>query len=112
MRSRGWLGKVMVGSGATLLAAGTLLILISLFQESSYRSIESISSQDTLAHAVVQQPAVQPDKVLYGMVVNNLEVIEGQVKRNQRFTDLFKPHFVNDKVVRQLSALSRDVFDF
>jgi murein DD-endopeptidase MepM/ murein hydrolase activator NlpD len=102
----------MVGSGTTLLLSGALLVLIYLFQWSSHLPLESAGPQDTVVQIAVPQPEVQADRILYGMVVNDLEVIEGQVKKNQRFTDLFKPHFVNEKVVRQLSALPRNVFDF
>ena len=100
----------MIGVGTTLVLAGALVILIFLFQKSSHRPVHSSIQQDTVQLASISAPL--PDKVLYGIVVNDLEVIEGQVKRNQRFTDLFKPHFVDDKIVRQLSSLPKNVFDF
>jgi murein DD-endopeptidase MepM/ murein hydrolase activator NlpD len=112
MKSRSWLGKLMIGGGTTILLAGILLILISLFQVSSKPAAHLTTQQDSLTQITVPEPVAQPDRVLYGMVVNDLEVIEGHVRKNQRFTDLFKAHFVHDKVVRQLSALPRDVFDF
>jgi murein DD-endopeptidase MepM/ murein hydrolase activator NlpD len=50
--------------------------------------------------------------VLYGMEINNLEVIVDFIKRNQRFTDLFEGHYVSENVQRQLSTLPREIFDF
>jgi murein DD-endopeptidase MepM/ murein hydrolase activator NlpD len=100
----------MVGGGSALLLAGLFIVLIALFQRSSRPPAQSIATQDTTSQVLQQDPPVE--KVLYGIVVNELEVIEGQVKRNQRFTDLFKAHYVDEKIVRQLSSLPRNVFDF
>lgn len=50
--------------------------------------------------------------VLFGMEVNNLEVIVDFIKRNQRFTDLFEGYFVSEDIQRQLSMLPRETFDF
>jgi murein DD-endopeptidase MepM/ murein hydrolase activator NlpD len=110
MRSNTWQGKLLIGVGTTLLVTGALVVLISLFQKTTQPSVQAVVRQDTLHLAPEPQPAA--DKVLYGMVVNDFDVIEGQVKKNQRFSDLFKPHFVNEKVVRQLAALPKNVFDF
>ncbi len=50
--------------------------------------------------------------VLYGMEINNLEVIVDFIKRNQRFTDLLEGYHVSADVQRQLSMLPRQTFDF
>lgn len=49
---------------------------------------------------------------LHGMVVNNLHVVEDEVKRNQRFSDLLNGYFVSPKVKQQLALLPRNVYDF
>lgn len=50
--------------------------------------------------------------VLYGMVVNDLHVVEDRVKRNQRFADLWAGYHVAPEIQRQLNLLPRTVFDF
>jgi murein DD-endopeptidase MepM/ murein hydrolase activator NlpD len=50
--------------------------------------------------------------LLYGMVVNDFQVVEDVVKRNQRFSDLLKGYYVPAHVQQQLSLLSRETFDF
>lgn len=50
--------------------------------------------------------------VVYGMVVNNLSVVEDEVKRNQRFFDLFEGAHIPAKIFQQLNALPRTIFDF
>jgi murein DD-endopeptidase MepM/ murein hydrolase activator NlpD len=46
------------------------------------------------------------------MVVNDLNVSEERVKRNQRFADLLEGHFVLPRVQQQLNLLPRRIFDF
>ncbi len=55
--------------------------------------------------------AVQPI-LLYGIVVNDFQVVEDVVKRNQRFSDLLQGYYVPPRVQQQLSLLSRETFDF
>ena len=71
------------------------------------------------ADYAVESDTVQPHEVLfpepkvfYGMLINNHEVIEKEVKRNERFTDLLKGYRVNDAIFRQLALMPRSVFDF
>lgn len=49
---------------------------------------------------------------LYGMIIDSLRVVEDEVKRNQRFTDLFEGHYVSPEIVKQLNFVPRDIFDF
>lgn len=49
---------------------------------------------------------------LHGMVVNNLHVVEDEVKRNQRFTDLLSGYYVSPIVLQQLNLLPRSTYDF
>ncbi|NOT75158.1 MAG: peptidoglycan DD-metalloendopeptidase family protein [Cyclobacteriaceae bacterium] len=59
-----------------------------------------------------EKPEEPQPVVLYGMVVNDLQITEDVVKRNQRFSDLFQGYYVPAHVQQQLSLLSRDTFDF
>ncbi|MCU0397885.1 MAG: peptidoglycan DD-metalloendopeptidase family protein [Cyclobacteriaceae bacterium] len=49
--------------------------------------------------------------LLYGMVVDDHVVIEDKVKRNQFLADILKEYNVPVKLINQVSALPRDVFD-
>ena len=54
---------------------------------------------------------IQP-LVVYGMQANGLRIIEDEVKRNQRFFDLFDSVYVAPSVFQQLNSLPRPIFDF
>ncbi|MBX2913774.1 MAG: peptidoglycan DD-metalloendopeptidase family protein [Cyclobacteriaceae bacterium] len=49
---------------------------------------------------------------MHGMVVNNLHVVEDEVKKNQRFTDLLGEYYVSPAIKQQLNLLPRSVYDF
>lgn len=51
-------------------------------------------------------------QMMHGMAVNNLHVVEDEVKRNQRFTDLLEGYYVSPKVKQQLSLLPKSIYDF
>jgi len=59
----------------------------------------------------VEHEIIKPE-FLHGMVVNHLLVVEDQVKRNQRFTDLLNGYYVSPSVMQQLNLLPRSVYDF
>jgi hypothetical protein len=46
------------------------------------------------------------------MVVNDLSVVEDEVKRNQRFTDLLSGYYVSPAVMQQLNLLPKKIYDF
>ena len=56
--------------------------------------------------------AVQEPKFLYGMMINDKEVSENKIKRDQNFVDLLEGYFVHSKVIQQLNTLPRKLFDF
>ncbi len=59
-----------------------------------------------------QKTEISHPMILYGMMVDNLRVVEDVVKRNQRFSDLLSGYYVAPKVQQQLSILPRQTFDF
>ncbi len=95
-------------------SVATLIIIIVVFfwVDSSTawfsRQGDYAQEQDT---ARVEIEIIKPE-FRYGMVVNNMHVIEDEVKRNQRFMDLFKDAYVSPKVLQQLNTLNRKAFDF
>jgi murein DD-endopeptidase MepM/ murein hydrolase activator NlpD len=57
-------------------------------------------------------PIIQPTVRLFGMVVNDLNVSQDVVKRNQRFPDLFNGYSISNELLAKLNSLPRKVFDF
>jgi murein DD-endopeptidase MepM/ murein hydrolase activator NlpD len=56
--------------------------------------------------------SIKRPTIVYGMVVNDLQVKEDQVKKNQLFFELFDSVHVSPAVLQQLNTLSKKVFDF
>ncbi|HOX81450.1 MAG TPA: peptidoglycan DD-metalloendopeptidase family protein [Chryseolinea sp.] len=50
-------------------------------------------------------------QVLYGMVVDDLTVIEDKIKRNEVLGDILETYHVPAKLIHQVSMISRNVFD-
>lgn len=65
------------------------------------------SASDSVAFAVT----VPKTNMLYGMVVDNHIVIEDRIKRNQLLGDILQSYNVPNKLIHQISLLSRSVFD-
>ena len=92
---------------------GAAIFIALLFLLDSYTTLFTKSPDyaqeidSTRVETEIKQPVV-----LYGMVVDDLHVIEDQVKRNQRFFDLFETVHVQPKIFQQLNSLSRKIFDF
>lgn len=100
-----WKIIACVGIVAAAVTAGFLFIdpiLLSEWKEDLMveESVQRIEKE-------IKRPAL-----LYGMVVNDLQIIEDVVKRNQRFTDLFQGYYIPPNIQQQLSLLSRETFDF
>ncbi|MDZ7648721.1 MAG: hypothetical protein U5K54_16940 [Cytophagales bacterium] len=103
------LTKKLLGIAAFLLVIGVAYFWIdartSFFPHQADYAIESDSS----VH--VEREIVVP-VFLHGMVVNDLRVVEDEVKRNQRFTDLLSGYHVSPTVMQQLNLLPRKIYDF
>ncbi len=99
--------KLSIAILAVGLLIGSFFLLDSYtlpFTKSGDYAIESDSTR-------VELEVVKPI-VLYGMVVNDLHVIEDHVKRNQRFFELFDSVHLEPQVKQQLQTLSKKIFDF
>jgi murein DD-endopeptidase MepM/ murein hydrolase activator NlpD len=77
----------------------------SVFSQEGDYVVESDSSHH------VEREIVLP-VFLHGILVNNLHVVEDEVKRNQRFTDLLSGYYVSPSVQQQLNLLPRSTYDF
>jgi murein DD-endopeptidase MepM/ murein hydrolase activator NlpD len=67
---------------------------------------EMVGDPDDLVTLEEKEPTL-----LYGMVVDDHVIIEDKVKRNQFLADILKEYNVPVKLINQVSALPRDVFD-
>jgi len=101
--------KVIWGVPLLLVIAG-----VSFFWSDSKTSFFSqqgnyVLESDSSHH--VEREIVLP-VFLHGMVINNLHVVEDEVKRNQRFTDLLSGYTVPPTIMQQLNLLPRSIYDF
>ena len=88
-----------------------LLVAGYVFME---RTTSLYSTVGDFARDSVHREEKEIDKpmMMFGMMVNDLHILEDVVKRNQRFTDLFQDFYVPAQVLRQISLVPRQVFDF
>jgi murein DD-endopeptidase MepM/ murein hydrolase activator NlpD len=68
----------------------------------------TITSVDSLSQTVIE---VKEPKVLYGMVVDNYDVVEDKVKRNESLGKILEEYNVPASIIHQVSTLSRSIFD-
>jgi murein DD-endopeptidase MepM/ murein hydrolase activator NlpD len=87
-----------------VLLAGSLLV-VKNFVIIPDSPITEVSVDSTLL-----DEAAEPS-VLYGMVIDNLTVIEDKIKRNDRLGDILGAYNVSPQVIHQISQLSRSIFD-
>lgn len=101
--------KVIWGVPLLLVIAGVSFFWIdsktSFFSQQGNYVLEIDSSHH------VEREIVLP-VFLHGMVINNLHVVEDEVKRNQRFTDLLSGYTVPPTIMQQLNLLPRSIYDF
>jgi len=69
---------------------------------------EQITTTDSLSQMAME---VKEPKVLYGMVVDDYQVLEDKVKRNESLGQILEDYNVPAKIINQVSQLSRSIFD-
>src|SRR6478735_6438900 len=100
----------MRGFKSFAVIAATLLGCAYFILVDSGTSIFSFRDAQIKANEIAVK-TIKPE-VKYGMIVNGLEVTEDFIKRNQRFTDLLSNSFVSPEILKQLSTLPKQIFDF
>lgn len=109
---KGWFQSRWTRHVAAASAAGVGL-LATFFWIDAHTSFFSKSGDYALEpEAAKQMPAMPKPVFLYGLEVTQLNVLEGMVKRNERFFELFKNAYVSAAVMQQLHTLPRNKFDF
>ena len=94
-------------------SAGILFLVAGFFILNNYTSLFSLRGDFALASDTTRvEIEIKKPQLLYGMVVNDLHVIEDEVKKNQLLVDLFQGNYVPVEILRQLNLLPRKTFDF
>lgn len=103
-----WFKRIVFAVCTVALAAGLFFLIDSkttwFTQPGDYAA-----EVDSVQH--VEREIILP-VFMHGMVVNNLHVVEDEVKRNQRFSDLLSGYYVSPAIKQQLNLLPRSVYDF
>jgi len=93
--------------------AGIIVLALGLLGLNNYTSLFSLRGDFAVEvdsnHVEIE---IEKPQLLYGMVVNDLHVVEDQVKKNQMLVDLFQGTYVPEKILRQINLISRSKFDF
>jgi murein DD-endopeptidase MepM/ murein hydrolase activator NlpD len=92
---------------------GTAFFIATFFFLDSHTSVFTRPADYALkADSARTTIAIKKPIVLYGMVINDLQVVEDYVKKNQRLFDLFETVHVQTKILQQLTTLPKQTFDF
>lgn len=99
----------------SIIAAAVLVtVAISFFWIDSKTSLFSRAgeyAQESDSSHHIEHEIIKPE-FLHGMVVNDLHVVEDEVKRNQRFSELLTGYYVSPEIMKQLNLLPKNVYDF
>ena len=85
-----------------------LFIYVALYENGTTRDSSPPISEapaDTIPEEVYEPT------LLYGLVVDSMNVIEGKIKRNQNLSDILFPHNIDFQKIDELARKSKDVFD-
>ena len=103
-----WFKRTVIAVCTVALAVGLFFLIDSktswFTQQGDYAA-----EVDSVQH--VEREIILP-VFMHGMVVNDLHVVEDDVKKNQRFTDLLNGYYVSPAIKQQLNLLPRSVYDF
>ncbi len=94
--------------GVIILILGGAFLLIN-----NYTSLFSLNGDFAVevdsTHVEIE---IKKPQLLYGMIVNDLHIVEDEVKKNQLLIDLFQGTYVPENILRELNLTSRTSFDF
>jgi murein DD-endopeptidase MepM/ murein hydrolase activator NlpD len=100
--------KQSIFSGVIILILGSAFLLIN-----NYTSLFSVNGDFAVevdsTHVEIE---INKPQLLYGMIVNDLHIVEDEVKKNQLLIDLFQGTYVPENILRELNLTPRTSFDF
>jgi len=93
--------------GLTIITVGFLILwdLSGNFSFESSEEVVEINAIDTTAH-LVEEP-----KLLYGINVDSMIIIENRVKRNQNLSEILDKYNTSHQKIYELANASKSVFD-
>ena len=102
--SKKYLGLIILAS----ISLGLYFIIPALNRSSSDTDHAAMHVQDS-TEQFIPEP-VQP-KLLYGLVVDSMVVIEDKIKRNQNISEILSAHNISTEAIFKLASISKDIFD-
>jgi murein DD-endopeptidase MepM/ murein hydrolase activator NlpD len=100
--------RSLVFIGAALVLFGVLIVFDNVSEYTSYD--DELIETDSVT--IIEPVVAKEPTMLFGMVVDGLNISNEVVKRNQRFSDLLDGYYVDGKAMRLLAMVPRNVFDF
>jgi len=89
-----------------------ILIAGAIFGVIYYFDLAPLSTEDaTSEDGSNLEPAHYEPTILYGMVVDSLQVIEEQIKPNQNLSEILSVYNVSSALIHQIASASKSVFD-
>jgi murein DD-endopeptidase MepM/ murein hydrolase activator NlpD len=78
----------------------------------TYNNIPQQNDKEIIAQ-VIEEEIEEPveDKLLFGIKVNDLDIVEGVVERNQTLSTILGPFNVPYKIIDEIAKKSKDIFD-
>ena len=100
------MSKRTAGFVIIALITGSLFFILPRFDHQPNVPETAVAQADT----VQVIPAPEP-KLLYGMVIDSMVVIEDKIKRNQNISEILSKHNVSRESIFHLANISKSVFD-
>ncbi len=95
---------------AAALSVLTLLITVVYFVKYRENEIKFQETKEIVVIDSVKEEIIEPKK-LYGIVVDDLDILEDKVKRNQNISEILAPYNINPRKIHELAEASKKVFD-
>lgn len=93
---------------ATAIVVTVALLSVGFFYWKKIQNKHEIEAQDTTE--IEPEPEFEPT-YMYGIAVDSLIIIEGVVKRNQTFAQIFRQHNVQSHTIAELTKKAEPLFD-
>ncbi|AWW30506.1 peptidase M23 [Echinicola strongylocentroti] len=98
----------------SLIAAAGIVLLTAAgygLYETKLKPQREVVDAEVTAIATEVKEAVKEENLLYGINVNDLDVVEGKVARNQTLSTILAPFDVPYQIIDQIAKKSKDIFD-
>lgn len=100
------------GINKFILGIGVLFLFsLSLFLE-YYRGLPTDTNKQEIAEIdIIPEIIPREPEVLYGIIVDSLDVVEGKIKRNQNISEILSRYNISHQKILDLANASKKVFD-